>query len=173
MTAAQVAGLRATLQVGYHLLDRESSVLTAMKQTIRVLEWSGLLIAGKGSLLQLNSVRRMDASIMEGHDLRARAVDSAEVIVYSITVACLVIEHTSHVFLVGALATTFSRYFTLERQPRWPRNRSVSASCMSRALSSKALRLCRDMMKGGLALRERVGKDTSARWRWIDAGRCR
>ncbi len=90
MTAAQVSGLRAALQVGYHLLDRGSSVLTAMKQTIRVLERSGLLNAGKGSHLQLNGVRRMDALIMEGHDLRARAVDSAEVIVHPITVARLV-----------------------------------------------------------------------------------
>jgi beta-aspartyl-peptidase (threonine type) len=160
MTAAQGAGLRATLQVGYHLLDRESSVLTAMQQTIRVLERSGLFNAGKGSHLQVNVVRRMGASILEGHDLRAEAVDSAEVIVHSITVARLVMEHTSHVFLVGASATTFARDFKLERQPRRPPNRSMRASCMSRALSCKALWLYRNKMKGGRALHERAGNDT-------------
>jgi beta-aspartyl-peptidase (threonine type) len=160
MTAAQAAGLRAALQVGYHLLDRGSSALTAVEQTIRVLERSGLFNAGKGSHLQLDGVRRMDASIMEGHDLRAGAVASVEGIVHPITAARLVMEHTNHVLLVGAPATTFARHFKLDRQPRRPRNRSVRVSSMTCALSSGALRLYRDMMKGGLALRDRAGKET-------------
>lgn len=160
MTAAQAAGLRAALQVGYHLLDRGSSALTAVEQTIRVLERSGLFNAGKGSHLQLDGVRRMDASIMEGHDLRAGAVASVEGIVHPITAARLVMEHTDHVLLVGAPATTFARHFKLDRQPRRPRNRSVRVSSMTCALSSGALRLYRDMMKGGLALRDRAGKET-------------
>ena len=38
MTVAQAAGLRAALRVGYHLLDRGGSALTAVEQAIRVLE---------------------------------------------------------------------------------------------------------------------------------------
>jgi beta-aspartyl-peptidase (threonine type) len=160
MTGAQAAGLRAALQVGYHLLDRGSSALTAVEHTIRVLERSGLFNAGKGSHLQLDGVRRMDASIMEGHGLRAGAVASIEGVVHPITAARLVMEHTNHVLLVGAPATTFAWHFKLDRQSRRPRNRSVRASSMTRALSGEVLRLYRDIMKGGLSLRERAGKET-------------
>lgn len=160
MTAPQAACLHAALQVGYHLLDRGSSALLAVEHTIRVLERSGLFNAGKGSHLQLDGVRRMDASIMEGHDLRAGAVASIEGIVHPITAARLVMEQTNHVLLVGAPATTFARHFKLERQPRRPRHRAARVTRMTSALSSEALRLYRDMMKGGLMLRERGGKET-------------
>ncbi|MDH4328780.1 MAG: isoaspartyl peptidase/L-asparaginase family protein [Nitrospira sp.] len=115
MTAAQAAGLCAALRVGYHLLDRGGSALTAVEHTIRVLEQSGLFNAGTGSRLQLDSVRRMDASIMEGDGLRAGAVASVEDIVHPITAARLVMEETDHVLLVGPLATKFAEYFQLER----------------------------------------------------------
>jgi len=160
MTAPQAACLRAALQVGYHLLDRGSSALTAVEHTIRVLERSGLFNAGTGSHVQLDGVRRMDASIMEGHDLRAGAAASVEGIVHPITAARMIIEHTNHVLLVGAPATAFARHFKLERQPRRPRHRAVRGTTMTRALSGKILRLYRGMMKRGLSLRERAGKET-------------
>ncbi|MDH5626237.1 MAG: isoaspartyl peptidase/L-asparaginase, partial [Nitrospira sp.] len=115
MTAAQAAGLCAALRVGYHLLDRGGSALTAVEHTIRVLEQSGLFNAGTGSRLQLDGVRRMDASIMEGDGLRAGAVASVEDMVHPITAARLVMEETDHVLLVGPLATKFAEYFQLER----------------------------------------------------------
>jgi L-asparaginase / beta-aspartyl-peptidase len=117
MTSLQGACLRAALQVGYHLLDRGSSALVAVEQTIRVLERSGLFNAGTGAHLQLDGVRRMDASIMEGENLRAGAVASIEGIVHPISAASLVMEETDHVLLVGPMATKFARYFKMERQP--------------------------------------------------------
>ena len=109
--------MRAALQVGYHLLDRGSSALVAVEQTIRVLERSGLFNAGTGAHLQLDGVRRMDASIMEGHSLRAGAVASIEGVVHPISVARRVMEDTDHVLLVGPMATKFARHFKMERQP--------------------------------------------------------
>lgn len=117
MTSPQSACLRAALQVGYSWLNRGSSALLAVEQTIRVLERSGLFNAGSGSKLQLDGMRRMDASIMEGHDLRAGAVASIEGIVHPITAARLVLEETDHVLLVGLPATRFAGYFKMERQP--------------------------------------------------------
>jgi len=114
MTTAQAAGLRAALRVGYHLLDRGSSALTAVEHAIRILEQSGLFNAGTGSRLQLDGVRRMDAAIMEGDGLRAGAVASIEGIIHPITAARLVMETTDHVLLVGPLATKFAKYFKLE-----------------------------------------------------------
>ena len=117
MTSPQAACLRAALQVGYHFLDRGSSALVAVEQTIRVLERSGLFNAGTGAHLQLDGVRRMDASIMEGESLGAGAVASIERIVHPITAARRVMEETDHVLLVGPMASKFARHFKMERQP--------------------------------------------------------
>jgi beta-aspartyl-peptidase (threonine type) len=115
MTSPQASCLRAALQVGYSWLDRGSSALLAVEQTIRVLERSGLFNAGNGSKLQLDGIQRMDASIMEGQGLQAGAVASIEGIVHPITAARLVIEKTDHVLLVGPMATKFARHFKMER----------------------------------------------------------
>lgn len=160
MTEAQAAGLRAALRVGYHLLDRGLSALTAVEQTIRVLERSGLFNAGKGARLQLDGVRRMDASIMEGGSLRAGAVASVEGILHPITAARLVMEHTHHVLLVGSPATRFARFFGLERLARRPRRQPAPLPSPARPLSPATLELYRKLLKGGLRLRERAGKET-------------
>ncbi|MBX3303663.1 MAG: isoaspartyl peptidase/L-asparaginase [Nitrospira sp.] len=115
MTVPQSACLRAALQVGYSWLDRGSSALLAVEQAIRLLERSGLFNAGNGSKLQLDGMRRMDASIMEGNQLRAGAVASIEGIVHPITAARLVMEETDHVLLVGPSATQFAEHFKVER----------------------------------------------------------
>jgi len=115
MTSPQASCLRAALQVGYSWLDRGSSALLAVEQTIRVLERSGLFNAGNGSKLQLDGIQRMDASIMEGQGLQAGAVASVEGIIHPITAARLVMEKTDHVLLVGPLATKFAMYFKIER----------------------------------------------------------
>ena len=126
MTSPQAACLRAALQVGYHLLDRGGSALVAVEQTIRLLERSGLFNAGTGAHLQLDGVRRMDASIMEGESLRAGAVASIEGIVHPITAARRVMEETDHVLLVGPMATKFARHFKMERQPFMSKPRRFS-----------------------------------------------
>jgi beta-aspartyl-peptidase (threonine type) len=160
MTAVQADCLTAALQIGYHWLDHGAPALTAVEQTIRVLEQSGLFNAGRGSHLQLDGVRRMDASIMEGRELLAGAVASIEGILHPISAARLVMEQTPHVLLVGKPASAFARHFQLERQPRRPSGQARRKTTMTRALSPKALQLYRAMTSGGLALRERAGKET-------------
>jgi len=160
MTSAQAEGLRGALRVGHHLLDRGASAVTAVEETIRVLERSGLFNAGRGAHLQLDGVRRLDASLMEGAELRAGAVASIEGIVHPITVARLVMDETNHVLLVGKPATAFARHFKLERQPRRPLEASRRRTSMTRLLQRRTLALYRAMAGGGLAMRERHGKET-------------
>jgi beta-aspartyl-peptidase (threonine type) len=148
------------LQVGYHLLERGSSALIAVEQAIRVLERSGVFNAGTGSRLQLDGVRRMDASLMEGRELRAGAVASIERVVHPITVARLVMEHTDHVLLAGPPATAFAAHFKLKRQLQHSRTRPSRTQSMASLLSRRPLRQDRPMTKGGLAFRERYGKET-------------
>lgn len=159
MTSAQAGGLRAALRVGYHLLDRGVSALTAVEETIRVLEGSGLFNAGNGARLQLDGVRRMDASIMEGRGLHAGAVASVERVMHPITAARLVMDHTSHVLLVGQHATAFARHFKLGTQPQKPKGRRPPLS-MTRLLERGSLRMYRTLSGGGLPMRERHGKET-------------
>jgi beta-aspartyl-peptidase (threonine type) len=130
MTSPQAACLCAALQVGYHLLDRGGSALIAVEHTIRVLERSGLFNAGKGAKLQLDGVRRMDASIMVGDRLRAGAVASIEGIVHPISAARRVMEETDHVLLVGALATKFAKHFKMERHRLWASPRRLTYGAM-------------------------------------------
>ena len=149
MTAPQAACLQAALEIGYHLLNRGVSSLAAVEQVIRVLEQSGLFNAGKGARRQLDGVRRMDASIMEGLSLRAGAVASIEGIVHPIAAARLVMEETHHVLLVGPMATAFARYFELESQRTGAPNRRLSYGAM---LERKQLLRDRHGTVGAVAL---------------------
>jgi beta-aspartyl-peptidase (threonine type) len=117
MTASQRAGLGEALRAGHEVLDRGGPALEAIETAVRVLEASGLFNAGVGSRLQLDGTRRMDASIMEGRELRAGAVAGIEQVRHPITAARLVLEETGHVLLAGEPASRFARYFKLERQP--------------------------------------------------------
>lgn len=160
MTSAQAGCLTAALEIGYHLLDRGAPSLTAVEQAIRVLEQSGLFNAGRGAHVQLDGVRRMDASIMEGRELQAGAVASIEGIVHPISAARLVMEQTTHVLLVGKPASAFARHCKLERQPIRPSGLALRKETMTRAWSPKTLKLYRAMMSSGPALRNRAGKET-------------
>lgn len=112
--------------------------MTAVEQVIRVLEQSGLFNAGKGAKRQLDGVRRMDASIMEGQTLRAGAVASIEGIIHPITAARLVMEETNHVLLAGPMATAFARHFKLEGQrPGAPKTRLSYGAILRRKQSPR------------------------------------
>jgi beta-aspartyl-peptidase (threonine type) len=58
----------------------------------------------------------MDASMMEGRELRAGAVAGIEQVRHPIAAARLVMDETAHILLVGAQATAFARHFKLERR---------------------------------------------------------
>jgi beta-aspartyl-peptidase (threonine type) len=136
MTSPQAACLRAALKVGYHWLEQGSSAIAAVEQTIRVLERSGLFNAGMGANVQLDEVRRMDASIMEGDGLRAGAVASIEGIVHPISAAVHVMEATQHVLLVGPMATKFAKHFKMEPQKRLAPRRMVSYDSLLKRTST-------------------------------------
>jgi beta-aspartyl-peptidase (threonine type) len=161
MNEAQASCLAEALQAGYALLDAGASSLNAVEAAIRVLEASALFNAGVGSRVQLDGVKRMDASIMEGRTLRAGAVGSIERIVHPITAARLVMDETSHVLLVGRPATRFAQHFKLERQSTARAAARRAKRCgLAAAFTAKTLRLYRAMANAGLATRERLGRET-------------
>ena len=126
VTSAQVICLTDAIADGYGILARGGPALAAVEWTIGLLEQSGLFNAGRGANRQLDGVQRMDAAIMEGARLKAGAVASIEGIVHPITAACLVMEETNHVLLVGPYAGRFARHFKLDRHHPTSVPRSLS-----------------------------------------------
>lgn len=161
MTTAQAECLEAVLAEGHGLLMAGSPAVSVVEEAIRRLEDSGLFNAGRGSNRQLDGVCRMDASIMEGHELRAGAVASIEGIVHPVTAARLVMEKTGHVLLVGQSASRFAQYFGLERLPRT----KVTAGPQPRQLRpragvSRTLRLHQAIVNTGRFRTKSLGKET-------------
>ncbi|MGE5894345.1 MAG: isoaspartyl peptidase/L-asparaginase family protein [bacterium] len=84
--------LREALSSGYEILKSGGTALDAVVQAISILEDSGLFNAGAGGNLQLDGVRRLDASLMEGKDLQAGSVIGLEGIRNPIQAAHLVLR---------------------------------------------------------------------------------
>jgi L-asparaginase / beta-aspartyl-peptidase len=73
-----LAKLTESLASGFDILREGGASLDAVIASIKVLEDSGLFNAGTGGNLQFDGVRRLDASLMEGRELRAGAVVGLE-----------------------------------------------------------------------------------------------
>jgi L-asparaginase / beta-aspartyl-peptidase len=137
MTSHQASCLAEALAAGHAILRQGGAALAAVECTIAVLEASGLFNAGRGAKRQLDGVQRMDASVMEGANLRAGAVASLEGFVHPITVARLVMEETDHVLLAGPSARRFARRFHLERHRSAPGRRRSYERMFSRRRATK------------------------------------
>jgi len=157
MTPAQAACLRLAVVTGYDLLRQGVSAIDAVQEAIRTMESSGLFNAGCGSRLQMDGVRRMDAALMEGRQLRAGAVAGIEQIRHPIAAARLVLDKTSHVLIAGPSATRLARHFKLDRQaPPTPaqRRKSRGAQAIGRQRQTFKVfaQMSRDETVGAVAL---------------------
>jgi beta-aspartyl-peptidase (threonine type) len=109
------ADMQRALEAGYAVLQKpEGAALDAVEAAIRVLEDSPQFNAGKGSVFTHEGQNEMDASIMEGKNLKAGAVASVTVVKNPITAARAVMEKTRHVLLVGRGAEVFATKAGLE-----------------------------------------------------------
>jgi beta-aspartyl-peptidase (threonine type) len=109
------ADMQRALEAGYAVLQKpEGAALDAVEAAIRVLEDSPQFNAGKGSVFTHEGQNEMDASIMDGKNLKAGAVASVTVVKNPITAARAVMEKTRHVLLVGRGAEVFATKAGLE-----------------------------------------------------------
>src|SRR5688572_20104534 len=67
-------GLEEALKIGWKILNDRGSALDAVEATVRSLEDFPLFNAGRGSVFTHEGKQEMDASIMDGHNLKAGAV---------------------------------------------------------------------------------------------------
>lgn len=106
--------LEEALQSGYSILEKNGNSLDAVIAAINILEDSPLFNAGKGAVLTNEGKAELDASIMDGKTLAAGAVAGLSHIKNPINLARLVMEKSSHVFLIGDGAELFAKENNVE-----------------------------------------------------------
>ena len=122
------SGLERALRAGQQILAAGGSSLDAVVAAVQVLEDDPLFNAGRGSVLAANGECELDASLMEGRELRAGAVTGVRHVRSPIGLARLVMDKSPHVMLAGQGAEEFAleqglepvpnRYFVTERRQR-------------------------------------------------------
>jgi len=110
-------GLERALAAGLDLLERGEPALEAVVAAVQVLEQDPLFNAGRGAVLAADGSVELDASIMDGRDLRAGAVAAIRHVRSPIDLARRVMEHSGHVMLVGVGAEEFALEQGLELVP--------------------------------------------------------
>jgi len=102
-------GLERALEVGFNILKKGGRSIDAVESAVFELENYPLFNAGKGSVFNSEGKHEMDASIMEGKDLKAGAVSGVSNIKNPVLLARAVMEKTEHVLLSGEGAFQFAK----------------------------------------------------------------
>ncbi len=102
------SGLERALRAGYAILERDGASLDAVVAAVQALEDDPLFNAGRGAVVAANGQHELDASIMDGRDLRAGAVAGVRHVRSPIELARLVMERSPHVMLSGPGAEEFA-----------------------------------------------------------------
>ena len=106
--------LEEAIRTGYQVLKNGGTSLDAVEQTIMILEDSPLFNAGKGAVFTHDKRNELDASIMEGSNLKAGAVAGVNHIKNPIRAARAVMEKSEHVLLAREGAEQFARLQKLD-----------------------------------------------------------
>lgn len=107
-------GLKTALHKGYEILKSGGSSIDAVQASVQSLEDFPLFNAGKGSVFNNKGKHEMDASIMNGLDLKAGAVSSVSNIKNPIILARTIMDKSEHVFLCKEGAEEFAKMNQIE-----------------------------------------------------------
>lgn len=114
------AALEKSVRAGHEALKAGDPALEAVVAAIRILEDSPEFNAGRGAVLTNTGTVEMDASIMDGANLRAGAVAAVKRIRHPIEAAVRVMHDSPHVMLFGEGAMSFAKDLGLEfRDEDW------------------------------------------------------
>jgi len=100
-------GLQRALEAGYEILKKGGTSLDAVTAAVVAMEDDPLFNAGRGSVYNAAGEQELDASVMEGANLRAGAVAAVSRIRNPVLAARAVMERSPHVLLVGRHAEAF------------------------------------------------------------------
>jgi L-asparaginase / beta-aspartyl-peptidase len=113
--AAYRAGLTAATEAGAKVLDRGGSALDAIEAVLNILEDDPLFNAGRGAVFTSEGKNELDASIMDGSNLKAGAVCSVTHTRHPISLARAVMEKSPYVMMSGQGAEAFGARVGLEQ----------------------------------------------------------
>lgn len=113
--AEYTRSLAAALRIGSDELARGGTALDAVQLVVRNLEDNPLFNAGKGAVFTYDGAHELDASIMDGSNLRCGAVAGVKTVKNPIGLARLVMERSPHVLLIGDGAEKFADGMGVER----------------------------------------------------------
>jgi len=118
MTPAREKAYRGALDLalrhGYAVLEKGGAALDAVEAAVRALEDTPLFNAGRGSVFNADGQHEMDASLMNGSDLRAGAVAGVQNVKNPISLARRVMDNSSHVLISGNGAFEFAHQQKVE-----------------------------------------------------------
>lgn len=108
--------LSESLSSGYEILRNNGTAIDAVVRSITILEDSGIFNAGSGGNLQFDCVRRLDASLMDGRDLKTGSVIGVEGIKNPIKLTRIIMD-LPHVMMTNVGARRIADANKLEPLP--------------------------------------------------------
>ncbi len=109
--------IKSSLKAGVKVLERGGSALDAVVEATVVLEDSGILNAGLGSVVDVLGRLTMDAGVMDGYSGRAGAVAAVTYPKNPVVLARKVMELTDHIILCGSGADELAIKLNLPKHP--------------------------------------------------------
>ena len=113
--AAYRASLTQAADAGAKVLDRGGSALDAVEAAVQILEDDPLFNAGRGAVFTSEGKNELDASIMDGSNLKAGAVAGVTRTRHPISLARAVMEKSPYVMMIGPGAEDFGAKVGLEQ----------------------------------------------------------
>ncbi len=108
------SGLTAALEHGVAMLQARGTALDVVESVVRLLEDDPTFNAGRGCVLNSLGEHELDASIMDGSNLRCGAVAGVRQAKNPVSLARRVMSDTRHVLLIGSGADQFAQSLGLE-----------------------------------------------------------
>ncbi|UQA58123.1 isoaspartyl peptidase/L-asparaginase [Polyangium aurulentum] len=106
--ALHIEGCRRAARAGLAVLRDGGSATDAVEHAVRALEDDPIFNAGTGACLTADGIVEHDASIMEGHDLRAGAVCSLRGFANPVLIARAALDDGRHVLYAAEGAARFA-----------------------------------------------------------------
>jgi L-asparaginase / beta-aspartyl-peptidase len=114
---AYLDGMDDALSAGYAVLEKGGTAVNAVRVACIVLEDNILFNAGRGSVFTKSGEHEMDASIMDGSNLKGGAIAGVQRVRNPIQLAAEVMLHSNHVFLSGEGAVDFALKQGIKLEP--------------------------------------------------------
>lgn len=139
-----ILALSEIVASGQAVLARGGCALDAVTEAVRLLEECPLFNAGKGAVFTHQGTHELDASVMDGHSLKAGAVAGVCTIRNPVLAARAVMENSPHVMFTGAGAEQFAAAQGLQRVPPDFFSTTERWQQLQRALQAESLLLDHD-----------------------------